>query len=414
MTADQQQIYLDANATTQVLPEVLDTMHRVMTEVWANPSSIHRAGQLARREVDEAREEVCQLIGSRSSEVIFTSGGTESINTSLRSLARWRRRRLILTSAVEHSAVREQLEDLAEIDDFEIVDIQHDDTGVIDMGSLQSIVSERCDEIAFVTIMWANNETGVIQPIHEIGTCCREAGIPFHSDATQWVGKMPVNLNETPVDMISFAGHKFHGPKGTGVLWLREGLPLHAMLLGGGQERRRRGGTESVADIAGLGVACRAAREWIQKDGYKRMYVLRDGFEAKMQSTVPVCCINAHTADRIWSTSNIGFPDVEAELMLLGLSESGVCASAGSACSSGALKESSVIDAIGRQPCQVDDQPYGSVRFSFDRVIESATLDSAVTIIHEVFNRLQGLVPNDQWPLSTDDLASQEPIRDEV
>ncbi|MDG2424776.1 MAG: cysteine desulfurase family protein [Phycisphaerales bacterium] len=402
MTSGQQQIYLDANATTQPLPVVLDAMHRIMTDVWANPSSIHRAGQLARREVDEAREHVCNLIGARDSEVIFTSGGTESINTSLRSLARWRKKRLILTSAIEHSAVREQLEDLEATEDVEIVDLQHDDGGVIQVDHLDSIIREREEEISFVTVMWANNETGVIQPIHEIGNRCRDAGIPFHSDATQWVGKMPVNLAETPVDMISFAGHKFHGPKGSGVLWLREGLPLHAMLLGGGQERRRRGGTESVADIVGLGVACHEASKWIQGDGYKKMFTIRDSFEAKMQSEVPVCCVNAKSYERLWSTSNIGFPDVEAELMLLGLSEAGLCASAGSACSSGALKESSVIGAIGRQPCHVDDQPYGSVRFSIDRTMDAGTLDSAAGTIRNVYERFHGLVPKADWPLSAD------------
>ena len=402
MTAGQQQIYLDANATTKPLPEVMEAMQRIMCEVWANPSSIHRAGQLARREVDQAREYVSELIGSSGSQVIFTSGGTESINTSLRSLARWRKRPLVLTSAVEHSAVREQLEDLVETNGIEIIELQHDDGGVIQADHLESIIRERADDIAFVTVMWANNETGIIQPVHEIGSLCRDAGIPFHSDATQWVGKMPINLEQTPVDMISFAGHKFHGPKGSGVMWVREGLPLQAMILGGGQERRRRGGTESVADIVGLCVACREAAIWIKNEGYKQMLVLRDDFEAALQSRIPVSCINAKASDRLWSTSNVGFPLVEAELMLLGLSESGVCASAGSACSSGALKGSSVIDAIGRQPCQVDDQPYGSVRFSFDRTMDSGSLDRAVDTIGAVYDRLNGLLPSAQWPLSVD------------
>ena len=402
MSADTQPIYLDSNATTRPLPQVLEKMSQVMTEVWANPSSIHRAGQMARREVDLAREAVCDLVKARPSEVIFTSGGTESVNTCLRSLARWRQKPLIISSAVEHAAVREQLEDLAEVFDHEVVMLPNDSNGVVEIDAFQSLLASRADEIAFVSVMWANNETGVIQPVEQIGMMCREAGIPFHSDATQWVGKMPTNLESIQIDMISFAGHKFHGPKGSGVLWLREGLPLHAMILGGGRERKRRGGTESVADIAGLGVACQEARSWLDNAGHEQMLAMRRTFEEHMQSKISECCINALAADRIWSTSNIGFPGIEAELMLLGLSEAGVCASAGSACSSGALKGSSVIDAIGRQPCQVDERPYGSVRFSFDRAIKETQLESAVEISSGVFQRLAGLSPSAHWPLSAE------------
>ena len=402
LMASERSIYLDANATTRPLPEVLEKMNRVMTQIWANPSSIHRAGQMARREVDIAREEVCALINSRASEVIFTSGGTESVNTCLKSLARWRQKPVIITSAIEHAAVREQLEDLAALFDHEIMMLPNDSNGVVEIDAFAQVMNSRMDDIAFVTVMWANNETGVIQPVEQIGLMCREAGIPFHTDATQWVGKMPIDLESVCIDMVSFAGHKFHGPKGSGVLWLREGLPLHAMILGGGQERQRRGGTESVADIAGLGVACREARHWIEAHGHEQMFALRQQFEDLMQSHISECCINAVSAERIWSTSNIGFPGIEAELMLLGLSEAGVCASAGSACSSGALKGSSVIDAIGRQPCQVDERPYGSVRFSFDRAINQQQLESAVEISSEVFQRLAGLSPNAHWPLSAE------------
>ena len=408
MTASDAYIYLDSNATTRPLPEVLEAMSRIMTGVWANPSSIHRAGQLARREVDAARMAVCELIGASPSEIIFTSGGTESVNTCLRSLARSRPQPLMITSAVEHAAVREGLEDLAEISDHEIVLLPNDSCGRVDLAALNDLISNRADEIGFVSIMAANNETGVIQPIEEIGEACRAAGIPFHSDATQWVGKLPLNLQDISVDMISFAGHKFHGPKGSGVLWLREGIPLHAMVQGGGQERRRRGGTESVADIVGLGVACQAARKWLDAGGVAAMEAQRARFEARIQERIPSVCVNAREGDRIWSTSNIGFPTVEAELMLLGLSEAGVCASAGSACSSGALKKSTVIGAIGRQPCQAIDQPYGSVRFSFDRLMEPSMLDSAVEIIVQVFSRLQQLAPGSEWPLDTCETATPD------
>ncbi|MBG81661.1 MAG: cysteine desulfurase NifS, partial [Phycisphaerae bacterium] len=290
-------------------------------------------------------------------------------------------------------------DDLSEVSDHEVLILPNDSCGRVDLAALNDLISARADEIGFVSIMAANNETGVIQPIKEIGEACRSAGIPFHSDATQWVGKLPLDVHELCVDMISFAGHKFHGPKGSGVLWLREGMPLHAMVQGGGQERRRRGGTESVADIVGLGVACRAARHWLESGGASAMEARRTQFETRIQERIPSVCINAREGDRVWSTSNIGFPTVEAELMLLGLSEAGLCASAGSACSSGALKKSSVIGAIGRQPCQASDQPYGSVRFSFDRLMEPSMLDSAVDIIVEVFGRLQQVTPGGQWPL---------------
>ena len=267
MSGERELLYLDSNATTRPLPEVMATMSRVMSEVWANPSSIHLAGQLARREVDRAREEVAALINARPDEIIFTSGGTESVNTCLTSLARSRPQPILLTSAVEHAAVREALEDLASASSRELVMIPHDSHGRISREAFTDLIAERGEQIAFVTVMWANNETGVIQPIEMIGQLCQEHGIPVHSDATQWVGKMPTDVQNLPVDMLSFAGHKFHGPKGTGVLWLRDGRSIHPMVRGGGQERRRRGGTESVPGIAGLGVACRAAREWLASGG---------------------------------------------------------------------------------------------------------------------------------------------------
>ncbi len=406
MENDRSLLYLDSNATTRPLPEVMDAMTRVMAEVWANPSSIHRAGQLARREVDAAREEVASLLNARPDEIIFTSGGTESVNTSLSSLARSRSQPLLVTSAVEHAAVREAMEDLAAPTSRELLVLEHDRDGRIDMEAFDDLLAQRHEDIAFVSVMWANNETGVVQPIEGIGARCGDHGIPFHTDATQWVGKMPVDVQTLPVDMLSFAGHKFHGPKGTGVLWLRQGQALHPMVRGGGQERRRRGGTESVPGITGLGVACRAAREWLEAEGYRAMEQLRDRFEECLREAVPSACTNAASAERIWSTSNIGFPGVEPELMLLGLSEAGVCASAGSACSSGALKSSTVIDAIGRQPCQTENEAYGSVRFSFDRTLDEETIDRAVAVIRDVFHRLHDIAPQAAWPLTTSETES--------
>lgn len=387
-------IYLDHNATTPLAPEVLKEMTRVASEEWANPSSIHRLGQQARCCVDRAREQVAGFIGAQPEEIIFTGGGTESVNTAIHSALRMNEdRQVVVTSQVEHAAVRELLEDL-HCKGIETICLAHDSNGVVDCNSLEEILRTRGDEVALVTVMWANNETGVIEPIEEIASLCRKHGVLFHSDGTQWVGKMPTDPAGVPFDMLSFASHKFHGPKGVGVLYARGGMGFHPLVIGGGQERRRRGGTENVPGIAGLGEACRLSAEWFQTDGPARMRELRDKFEQGILEHHPEACVNGRDAPRIWSTTSIGFPGLEPELILLMLSEHGVCASSGSACSSGALKPSKVIEAIGRQPCQVEDVAYGAVRFSCSRETKAEELGRAKDIVVEVVQRLQEGAPN--------------------
>jgi cysteine desulfurase len=382
-------IYLDHNATTSAAPEVVEAMNAVLCDEWANPSSIHRMGQVARRRLDHAREQVADFIGASPDEIIFTGGGTESVNTAIRSCIRERPgRRLVVTSQVEHSAVRELLEDL-EPSGIETIKLPNDSNGVVDTEMLSSILAERADEVALVSVMWANNETGVIEPIDAVGALCQKHGVLFHSDGTQWVGKMPTDVSKIPFDMLSFTSHKFHGPKGIGVLFVRAGTPYHSLLIGGGQERGRRGGTENVPAIVGLGEACRLSSAWLRGDGRSSMDQLRNTFEHRLIEALPGACINGRDAPRMWSTTSVGFPGLESELVLLMLSERGVCASAGSACSSGALKPSKVIEAIGRQPCHVDDVPYGAVRFSFCRHTSREQLDRALDIIVTVVGRLE-------------------------
>jgi cysteine desulfurase len=382
-------IYLDHNATTSTAPEVVEVMNEVLRGQWANPSSIHRMGQMARRRLEQAREQVADFIGASPEEIIFTGGGTESVNTAIQSCIRERAgRRLVITSQVEHSAVRELLEDL-EPHGIETIKLPNDSNGVVDTDVLSNLLDERADDVALVSVMWANNETGVIEPIETVAALCQSHGVLFHSDGTQWVGKMPADVSTIPFDMLSFAPHKFHGPKGVGVLYVRAGTPYHPQVIGGGQERGRRGGTENVPSIAGLGVACELSARWIEDSGPEAMDALRNGFDQRLVEALPTACINGREANRMWSTTSVGFPGLESELVLLMLSERGVCASAGSACSSGALKPSKVIEAIGRQPCHVDDVPYGAVRFSFCRHTSREDLDRAIEIIVDVVGRLE-------------------------
>ena len=316
-------IYLDHNATTPMAPEVMQAMQEVLADHWANPSSIHRLGQVAKRRLEGARELVAAFIHSEPDEIVFTGGGTESVNTAIRSCLRERSdRRLVVTSQVEHSAVRELLEDL-EPTGVETLKLPNDSNGVVDVDALSKLLTERGDEIALVSVMWANNETGVIEPVGKVGALCREHEVLFHSDGTQWVGKMPADMSSMPFDMLSFAAHKFHGPKGVGVLYTRRKTPYHSLVIGGGQEGGRRGGTENVPGIVGLSEACSLSEAWFQEGGPGHMSSVRDDFEESLLGALPDACINGREADRMWSTTSVGFPGLESELVLLMLSEHG-------------------------------------------------------------------------------------------
>ncbi len=377
-------IYLDNNATTKPAPEAVAAMLPFLTEWYGNASSVHRFGQRSRQAIDEARDQVASLIGCDDAELIFTAGGTESINTAIRGLLQSRSpRKQIITTTVEHSAVRELCKSLGQ-HGAEILEIPVDEQGSPDLERLESTLS---DETALLSMMWANNETGVILPVARVAEMCRRRRVPFHCDATQAVGKLPVDVRSIPVDVMSFASHKFHGPKGVGGLFVRKGVRMRPLLVGGPQERSRRGGTENVPGIVGMGKAAELAQKHLSN--MTQVAAMRDRFEQTVLVQIPDTHVIGRTDERLPNTSNIGFTRLEAEAILLLLSEKGVCASAGSACSSGSLEPSPVLAAMG-----IDAKiAHGAIRFSLSRYTTNAELDAALQVLPGVINRLRAVMP---------------------
>ena len=379
-------IYLDHNATTRPSPEVVEAMCRVMTDAWQNPSSLHRAGQAARREVDRARRAVANLVGARAPEIVFTGSGTESLDLAVRGTLAATNRRTVISTRLEHGALRALLRHLEAEGRINLRWAPLAPGGIVDADALDDMLD---DDVALVSIQWANNETGAVQPLADIARRCRDAGATFHTDATQWVGKMPTNLGTAPdqqgrpdpldADLLTFAGHKFHGPKGIGVLFVRRGTRIRPVIHGA-QELSRRGGTENTPAIAGLGVACDQAAAWLADEAaITRARDLRDRFERAVLDAVEGAVVNAPPPphERIWCASNIAFPDLDAEKLLLALSESDVCASAGSACASGSIDPSPVLCAAGVSPALAA----ASVRFSICRETTAAETDEAASIL---------------------------------
>jgi len=386
-------IYLDNNATTRPADEVSAAVAEAHERYWANPSSVHRFGQAVRGRVDLARAEVAGLIGARDRELTMTSGATEANNLALRGVlavrdTERRPRKTVVVSPLEHSAIREPAEQL-EREGYEVVRLEVDGDGVVEVEGLRGVLAERGAGVALVSVHWANNETGVIQPIEALGAACGEAKVPFHSDATQAVGKLPVDVGGLPVDAISLSAHKFHGPRGIGALWSRSTLRFRPQVLGGPQERERRGGTENVPAIIGAGVAAELAGAWVGGGGPGEVERLRDRFEGAVLSRVEGAVVNGGGADRLVNTTNIGFPPLEAEALLVLLSEWGVCASAGAACSSGSLEPSPVLRAMG----VAEPVAHGSVRFSLSRETTEAEVDRAAELVVEAVGRLRRSMP---------------------
>jgi cysteine desulfurase len=377
-------VYLDNNATTRPAPEVVRAMLPFLQEMYGNPSSVHRLGQRARQAIDVARSQVATLLNCSDSDLLFTAGGTESINTAMRGLLATRAsRKRVVTSTVEHSATRELCVQLAK-EGYEIIWIDVDHNGALDMDRLRQAVD---DSVAVVSIMWANNETGVIFPVEEIAEICRNARVPFHCDATQAVGKIPVDLKATGIDAASCAAHKFHGPKGVGILYARKGLRFRPLLIGGPQERGRRGGTENVAGIVGAGVAAQLAKEHLPE--MSRVGAMRDRFESSILNSICDSHLIGDATHRVPNTSNIAFARLEAEAILLLLSEQGICASAGAACSSGSLEPSPVLRAM-----KIDEKiAHGAIRFSLSRYTTDAEIDAALSMLPRVIDRLRAVLP---------------------
>ena len=379
-------IYLDNNATTEPLPEVVEAVRGALEESWANPSSAHRAGQASRRIVELARGEVGALLGRPAREIVFTSGGTESIDLAIRGTLAARGKRVLVTDDAEHEAVGGLAEELERDGAAEVRKIPLLEGGVVDAAALPGLLEE--GSVGVVSVQWANNETGAIQPVEAIGAACHEARVPFHCDATQWVGKLPSD-DTSFADLVTCSAHKFHGPKGVGVLAIGRGARLRPTLLGA-QELGRRGGTENVPGIAGMGAAANAARDWLWcAEDRGRLSRLRGRLERGILEACPGAVVNGPSDPdaRLWNTTNIGFPKLEAEVLLLSMSEAGLCASAGAACSSGSLEPSPVLLAMGVAP----EIAHGSIRFSLSRFTSGGEIDRAIEIIASAVGRVGGL-----------------------
>jgi cysteine desulfurase len=384
--SDADVVYLDNNATTRPAPEVVEAMLPFLSELYGNPSSVHRFGQRARQAIDEARSRIAGLVGCADSELLFTGGGTEAINTAVRGLLAARSpRKRIVTTTVEHSATRELCQQLLKDGLVELVELPVDGGGALDLDELRAALM---NDPALVTIMWANNETGVLFPVEQIAPICKAAKVPFHCDATQAIGKIPADFKAIGFDAASFASHKFHGPKGVGTLFVRRGVRFKPLLIGGPQERGRRGGTENVAGIVGMGVAAEVARRALP-EVQERVASLRDRLERSILDSIPDTHVNGRTDARLPNTTNIGFARLEAEAILLLLSEQGIAASAGAACSSGSLEPSHVLRAM-----RIDEKiAHGAIRFSLSRYTTDAEIDRALAVLPGVIKRLREVLP---------------------
>lgn len=389
-------VYFDNNATTKPCEEAVAAMIPYLTEWYGNPSSVHRFGQASRKGIDEARGQVAQLVGCSESELMFTGGGTEAISTAIRGLLAARggpggvsgggtgRRKRIVTTTVEHSATRELCQALARSGEAEVVEIAVDRDGHLDLEAYSAALSS---EVALVSVMWANNETGAVFPVKTLVERAQEFGVPVHVDATQAVGKVDVNLSRVGAAAASFASHKFHGPKGVGALYVRKGVRVRPLIVGGPQERGRRGGTENVPGIVGMGAAAQVAREQLGQMG--RVAALRDAFEARLLQDVAESSVNGAAAERLPNTTNVAFHRLEAEAILLLLSEQGICASAGAACSSGSLEPSHVLRAMGIESAVA----HGAVRFSLSRYSTEAEVNRVLDVLPAVIARLRRVLP---------------------
>lgn len=376
-------VYLDNNATTQTAPEVKEAMLPFFTELWGNPSSMHRFGGQVEKHLANAREKVAALIKADPSEIVFTSCGTESDNTAIRGSIDINGLKRIITSRVEHPAVLvpcRYLQDLG----CDLVEINVDSSGHINMDNLQKALS---DGPAFVTMMWANNETGVIFPVNKITEMVRSAGGVMHTDAVQAVGKIPVDVTKTPVNMLTLSGHKIHAPKGIGALYIRKGTKVKPFMLGGHQENSRRAGTENVPYIVGLGKACELAMEHL-KD-MNRVAMLRDKLENGLLASSQNTSVNGDRTNRVPNTTNISFQFIEGEAILYHLSDLGIAASSGSACTSGSLEPSHVIRAMGVPFTSA----HGSIRFSLSRYTTEEEINYVINKMPEIVRKLRDLSP---------------------
>jgi cysteine desulfurase len=381
-------VYLDNNASTPVLPEVLEAMRPYFSEHFGNASSIHHHGQETRAAVERARESVAHLLGCRPAEVVFTSGGTESDNLAVFGLVNLGLAHSgdhVITSTIEHHAVLNSCRHLAE-KGIEVTSLPVDGRGLIDPDDLRRALRPNTK---LVTIMFANNETGVIQPLEEIGRICAEAEVYFHTDAVQAAAKVPIHVKEIECDLLSISGHKIHAPQGVGALYVRKGTTLEPMLYGGSHERSRRAGTENVPGIVGLGKAAELALTGFENGETVRMAELRGRLESTILKNVESAAVNGAGAPRVPNTSNIYFDYIEGEALIIALDLKGLAVSTGAACSSGAIEPSHVLTAMGLRP----DRARASIRFSLGKQNSAADVEFAIELVPAQVARLRELSP---------------------
>jgi cysteine desulfurase len=378
-------IYMDNNATTQVAQEVLDVMLPYFRELYGNPSSMHTFGGQVGQKIRAAREQVAALLGALPEEIVFTSCGTESDNSAIRSALTTRPdKKHIVISRVEHPAIRTLCSYLG-TQGYKITELPVDKNGILDLENLEKSLTP---DTAIVSLMWGNNETGVIFPVEEAARMAHERGILFHTDAVQAAGKIPINMKNNVIDMLSISGHKLHAPKGIGVLYIRRGTKFSPFLIGGHQEKGRRGGTENSAAIIGLGKACELAAQNMEKENsYVRR--LRDKLERELLSKITQSRVNGDIQNRLPNTTNISFEFVEGEAILLLMNELGICASSGSACTSGSLQPSHVLRAMGVPFTMA----HGSIRFSLSIYNTEEEVDFVIEKMPAIIERLRGMSP---------------------
>jgi cysteine desulfurase len=378
-------IYFDNNATTKVAPEVLDAMLPFLKDLYGNPSSMHTFGGQVEKYIRQSRESIAQLLGCDSSEIVFTSCGTESDNAAIKGvLEALPEKKKIITTRVEHPAVLATCRQMQTLG-YKLVELGVNGEGQIDLNELESEVD---DDTAIVTIMYANNETGVIFPIDKIAQIVKAKGVVFHTDAVQAVGKIPLNLSKSNIDLLSLSGHKLHAPKGVGVLYIRKGTRISPFIIGGHQEKNRRAGTENVAEIVALGKAAELAAKEIKQENTK-VEKLRDKLETAILKNCRDAKLNGDKINRLPNTTNISFEFIEGEAILLSLDQFGICASSGSACTSGSLEPSHVMRAMGVPFTAA----HGSIRFSLSRYNTEEEVDFVIEKMPSIVNRLRELSP---------------------